>query len=196
MLYRVGILSTITVLLLLGCSKKETEPPKEFQAQQEIAQAHGAGPANQAAGVAWTIPSRWIILPPRAMRVASYGIPATDAGGEAGECGVFFFGSGQGGDIDANIERWVSQFETREQPSRASKEVNGLKVTLIQIAGTYLSPGGPMMQSQGKKENFRLLGAIVGAPEGSVFFKLTGPAKTIAAAQGDFDALVSSMKKQ
>jgi hypothetical protein len=74
--------------------------------------------------------------------------------------------------------------------------VNGLKVTRAEVAGTYLAPGGPMMQSTGKRPGYRLLGAIVEAPEGSVFFKLTGEAATVAAAQSDFDALVASFKKK
>jgi hypothetical protein len=53
-----------------------------------------------------------------------------------------------------------------------------------------------MMESQGKKENYRLLGAIVEAPEGLVFFKFTGPAKTIAAADTEFDALIGSVSKK
>ncbi len=53
-----------------------------------------------------------------------------------------------------------------------------------------------MMQSTGKKAGYRLVGAIVEAPEGNVFFKLTGPAPTVAAAQADFDALVASIQKQ
>jgi hypothetical protein len=50
-----------------------------------------------------------------------------------------------------------------------------------------------MMQSQGKKEKFRLLGAIVEAPQGSVFFKFTGPANTVAAAEEEFDELIESL---
>ena len=49
-----------------------------------------------------------------------------------------------------------------------------------------------MMQSQGKRPGLRLLGAIVESPEGLVFFKLTGPAATVGAAQADFEALVAS----
>ena len=70
-----------------------------------------------------------------------------------------------------------------------------LKVTLVEVAGTYLSPGGPMMQSQGKKENYQLLGAIIDAPEGMVFFKATGPANTMKASKQDFDVLVNSVVK-
>lgn len=95
-----------------------------------------------------------------------------------------------------NIDRWVNQFENAGKPDRSTKEVNGLKVTLVEVAGTYLAPAGPMMQSQGKKENYKLLGAIVEAPDGSVFFKLTGPAKTVAAAEPDFNSMIDSITKQ
>jgi hypothetical protein len=63
----------------------------------------------------------------------------------------------------------------------------------VDIKGTYLNPGGGMMQSQGEKPDYRLLGAIVEAPQGNVFFKLTGPAATVAAAEADFDALLASI---
>jgi hypothetical protein len=71
-----------------------------------------------------------------------------------------------------------------------------MEVTRVQVTGTYLAPAGPMMQSQGKKTGYRLLGAIVAAPEGNVFFKLTGPAATLAAAQPEFDGLVASIARK
>jgi hypothetical protein len=41
------------------------------------------------------------------MRRAQYKVPGP-AG--AGECVVFYFGPGQGGDAQSNAERWASQF--------------------------------------------------------------------------------------
>jgi hypothetical protein len=38
-------------------------------------------------------------------------------------------------------------------------------------------------------------GAIVEAPEGLVFFKLTGPLNTVAAAEGDFNSLLASVHR-
>jgi hypothetical protein len=92
--------------------------------------------------------------------------------------------------------RWAKQFEGAPKPASRTTQVAGLRVTRAEVAGTYLAPGGPMMQSTGKKTGYRLLGAIVEAPGGNVFFKLTGPAATIAAAQADFDALVGSIRKK
>ena len=54
--------------------------------------------------------------------------------------------------------------------------------------------GGPMAASKTVKPGYRLLGAIAEGPEGSVFFKFTGPAKTVTANQAKFETLIASMK--
>ena len=187
------IIFTIAFLFLVSCSKKQEEQSKE---RQQPSLTQGTMESNSTAGIHWSVSKRWIAQPLRTMRVATYAAPAAEGDAEGGECAVFYFGNNQGGNIDANIDRWAAQFENAGKPSRSSREVNGLKVTLVQISGTYLAPSGPMMQSQGKKENYRLLGAIVEAPEGLVFFKYTGPTKTIAATETEFNDLVDSMKKQ
>jgi hypothetical protein len=156
--------------------------------------AHPAAP-GAAGGVQWTIPARWTSGAGSTMRVATYAVPAAK-GSNAGECAVFFFGSGQGGGVEDNVARWGKQFEGAPVPKRTASTVAGMHVTRAEVAGTYLAPGGPMMQSTGKKTGYRLLGAIVEAPEGNVFFKLTGPAATVSAAQADFDALVASLRKK
>ncbi len=86
--------------------------------------------------------------------------------------------------------------ERKRSVDRSSQVVNGIKLTMVKVSGAYLAPGGPMMQSQGKKENYRLLGAIAEAPEGSVFFKFTGPAATVSAAEDKFNSLISSLTRQ
>lgn len=182
----------VVSVMISGCQKKEPDAPKAQQ-QDEMTAAHGT--SNAVAGIRWSVPERWGEHPPRQMRVATYMVPPADGDAEGGECAVFYFGSGQGGDVDANIERWAGQFENATAPQRSSKTVNGLNVTLVQIAGTYLAPAGPMMEATGKKENFRLLGAIVAAPEGFVFFKFTGPSATIAGAEAEFNQLVGSLTK-
>jgi hypothetical protein len=158
-------------------------------------QASLGSSTGSAGGVRWTVPKRWANQPERPMRIATYAIPAAEGDAEGAECAVSFFGASQGGNVDANIDRWLGQFESVDVPSRSSREINGTKVTTVQIAGAYLSPGGPMMMSTGKKENFRLLGAIIEAPEGLVFFKLTGPSKTVGSINPEFDAMVGSLSK-
>jgi hypothetical protein len=149
---------------------------------------------GSAGGVRWTVPARWQVAGAKPMRVATYTIPGA-AGAEAGECGVFYFGTGQGGGVEENLARWVGQFEGASAPKKSEKTVNGLKVHLIAVSGTYLSPSGPMMQSGGKKPGWSLSGAIVEAPEGNVFFKCVGPSATIQKSQPEIDELIKSVIK-
>jgi hypothetical protein len=152
-------------------------------------------PASSAGGISWTVPARWTTGQGSSMRVATYSVPGA-GGAAAGECAVFFFGPGQGGGVDDNVARWGKQFEGAPGPTTRIQQAGGLRVTRAEVVGTYLAPGGPMMQSTGKKTGYRLLGAIVEAPGGNVFFKLTGPAATVSGAQAEFDALVASMRKR
>lgn len=193
---KTGLMQALFVVGLVAtsaCNKKPPAPANQVPPQGPgVVSAHDV---NAIAGIHWKRPGRWDVQPPRQMRIATYSVPAAEGDAEGGECAIFYFGSGQGGDIDQNIDRWVNQFENPGAVDRSSKQVNGLNVVLVRIGGTYLAPSGPMMESQGKKDNYRLLGAIVNAPEGEVFFKYTGPAKTIAASEAEFNNLVESLSK-
>lgn len=172
---------------MLGAMKKRAALVLFLASAVLLAEIGGA-----AGGLRWTVPARWQAAVSRPMRVATYKIPAAP-GTEDGECGIFYFGKGQGGSVEENVERWAGQFETSEKPRTAVKTINRFRVHTVEIAGTYLSPGGPMMQSQGKRPGWRLSGAIVEAPEGLVFFKCTGPAATIEKARKELDALLASL---
>jgi len=132
------------------------------------------------------------------MRAATYVIPAAPGDGEGGECPVFV---NIGGGVKANIDRWIGQFEQPDGSASAAKAkhktetINGMEVTTVDLTGTFAGGGMAMGQPSTKKPNYRLLGAIVEGPEGEIFFKLTGPAKTIAAAQNEFQGMLKSIRK-
>jgi hypothetical protein len=161
-----------------------------------------AGAPTQAAGVAWTVPAGWEVGPERQMRIATYRIHAIAGDPEDAECAVYFFGTGQGGSVDANLDRWAHQFtgpdgQSPAQPAKMDKRViAGLKVSTLTVSGTYLGAGGMMGQEPVKKPNYRMRAAIIEAPEGLVFFKLAGPLNTVAAAENDFNSLLGSVHHQ
>jgi hypothetical protein len=146
-------------------------------------------------GLAWSAPSRWQKQPDRAMRLATYAIPKTGGDSDDAACAMYYFGPGQGGGVEANIERWVGEFENAMPARQTDQNVGGLKVSRVEVSGTYLAHGGNM-EVQGKKPGWKLLGAIVDGPMGAVFIKLTGPVKTVDAARKDFDAMIASMHKK
>jgi hypothetical protein len=130
------------------------------------------------------------------MRKASYTIPRAGSDKEDAELGVFYFGPGAAGGIEANVDRWVKQFVDlpKERVVRADRKANGLVQHTVEIeSGTYNASA----MSAGKstpKPNFALLGAIVEAPSGAYFFKLTGPKATVTAAKKQFYVLLDSIK--
>ena len=154
--------------------------------------------AAQAGGLSWKPPPGWTAEPPSsAMRVVTYRVPAISGDAEPAELGVFFFGKGEGGSVDANIDRWLAQFTPEAgaaKPSRKVETVKGIRVTRVSTEGTYSSgmPGGPRTPKTG----FVLLGAIAEGPGGNVFFKLTGPGKTVKKAAPQFEALIHSLSQK
>jgi hypothetical protein len=153
---------------------------------------------ESAAGIRWTAPAGWKAEAPRPMRAATYSI--TPVAGDSGiaECIVNYFGPGQGGGVEANVDRWKGQVLGPDgKPARATVEkrsVRGVPVVVIDSSGTYTGMGGPMAASARPVPGYRLLGAIVEGPGGMVFFKFTGPAKTVAAHEKSFNQLLASIQ--
>jgi hypothetical protein len=155
--------------------------------------------AESAAGVTWTAPAGWTLQAARPMRAATYAIAPEFGEKNGAECGVYFFGAGQGGSVDDNLARWKGQFTERGAPAAAKvakRTVHGLAMTTIDVSGEYSGLGGPLSEGSSSVPGYRLLGAIVSAPGGNVFIKCTGPLTTMGVNQPKFDQLLSSFQAQ
>jgi len=132
------------------------------------------------------------------MRKATYTVPRAGGDEEDGELGVFYFGPGQGGAVEANVDRWIKQFPDvkLEDVKRADRTVNGLVAHTVEIDSASFNAGSMgMPQANAKpKPGYGLLGAIVETPAGPYFFKLTGPKATVAGAKAAFDKLLESVR--
>jgi len=95
-------------------------------------------------------------------------------GGPALEAKFYHFGTGQGGDTEANVKRWVGQFEGTPDIKKEEAVASGTKVTLVTVTGTYLD-GPPMGGTKTPRADYQLLGAILEGKDAPVFIKLTGP---------------------
>ena len=106
------------------------------------------------------------------------------------EAVFYYFGAGQGGDVDANVGRWFSQFEG--EPEKAKEEIaaGDKKITVVKATGTYLD--GPFGGPKTPKAGYMLLGAIVPAADSNVFIKLTGPKDALMKLLDGFKKLASS----
>jgi hypothetical protein len=70
-----------------------------------------------------------------------------------------------------------------------------MNVTRVEVAGSYhpmMMPGMPSEPSA--QPGSRLIGAIVEAPSGLWFVKLTGPDATVRGGAVEFDGLVDSLR--
>lgn len=145
---------------------------------------HGSMPAatNEAPALTWTMPATWQEAPnPSAMRLATYHAPA----------GVEVSVSRAGGATEANIARWMSQFDNVGRQGRVEKTVRGLHVVTVDVTGTFV--GGGMSGPAQPRPDWAMVGAIVETPSLPYFFKMTGPAAAIRAARPAFDRLVDGI---
>lgn len=106
------------------------------------------------------------------------------------EAVFYFFGAGQGGDVEANVARWFSQFEGEPEKSREEVAAGDKKFTIVKASGTYLD--GPPFGPKTPKQNYALLGAIVPAADANVFIKLTGPKDAVSKLLDEFKKLAAS----
>jgi hypothetical protein len=118
-------------------------------------------------------------------------VEATVEGSDVAVQAVFYyFGPGQGGDVEANIQRWLGQFDGEPKSSRDELEAGDAKISIVDATGTYMD--GPPFGAKTPKPGHALLGAIVPAADANVFIKLTGPEEVIGKLKDAFRTLVSS----
>jgi len=153
-----------------------------------------------ATSLTFTAPPDWKpVTTSSSMRVAQYALPHVAGDTQDGELVVYFFG-GQGGTVEANIERWVGQMKQPDgRPStavmkRETRTINALKVTTVDVSGTYVAEMSPGSGQLHNSPGFRLRAAVIDTPNGPYFVKLTGPAKTITAFEKQYESFLSSVK--
>jgi hypothetical protein len=200
------------LLAASACNKKAPEPAPEPVPADEAKATPPDVPASsphappgalphapasgEDLGLSWTDPEGWTRGPDRPMRKATYAVPKADGDTQDGELAVFYFGAGQGGDVEANIKRWTAQFGDVDEASiqRSERTVSDLGQHIVEIPdGTYTNTMA-MHGPKGPQPNFALLGAVIDAPTGKYFFKMTGPANTVKKAKDAFYKMLDSIK--
>ncbi len=192
------------VILLSGCDEKKEAPlpvPVEERpspaAQPVDPHASAQVPSGSSAtevGIMWDVPEGFQEMPPRPMRKATYQVAGPSG---PAEVAVFYFGVGQGGDVESNFQRWVGQFQDLppDAAKRSEGEENGLRHFNIEVEkGTFSSgmPGAPATP----QADFAMSATIVQAKSGQYFFKMTGPAATLAAQKSAFQTLLKSVREK
>lgn len=171
----------------------QTSTPKPAAAQP--------APTTGSAGtLQFSTPEGWITETPSSpMRKGQFKLPKQGGDTEDGQLVLFYFG-GEGGSKEANVQRWAGQFEqpdgraSMEVLQTSSRQVNGMDVYEADLSGTYVAETMPGSGERVRKENWRMLAAIVTTPDGPYYAKLVGPKGTLAYWEPSFRRFVSSMK--
>ena len=211
--------AVVAVIGACGKSAAEPKPPAPFATRKVDAVAPPAATAGAAGGAATAAgamptpppapqglstessdaswmqcgslefpkPAAWKWVKPTAMfRTLQYAVP-----GDA-ELIVSVFPAGDGGAIDANIERWANQFGgAAGVKARSERVVGEVRVARVDFEGEFKGMG--MAQA---KPGMAQLGAIVQGPAQSVFIRVLGPKASVEAARGEFDRLVEGVRAQ
>ena len=148
----------------------------------------------QAGTLTFTKPAAWTDrAAASSMRVAEFVVPKVPGDSEDAEVIVYYFG-GSGGGVEANLQRWTTQFQsTRKDPVRTTSTVNSLKLTSLDVSGTYVAEVRPGSTDRHNKPGFRMRAIVVETPKGPYFIKLTGPAATVDKAGAQFDQFLQSL---
>lgn len=174
-----GLLLAAAVLLHPGAAAASAPPP----ASVRVLDWRVSAPA------AWTIR-----VPSSEMRLAQFG--ADTASGKA-ECVAFHFGLAGGGPVDANIQRWASQFTTDAgapaTPDVAKGAAGGMPVTWVALDGRYARGVGSGPQGAALA-NQSLRVAIVETPRGNLIFQFWGDRAAVVPQERLFRAMVESLR--
>ncbi len=140
-------------------------------------------------------PAEWkSIQPTSPMRKAQLQIPGKD-GGKPADITFFFFGEGNGGGVEPNVQRWLGQITGKPDANKVeAQDFNGVKVTVVSAEGTLKA--APMAGITDELPDAALLGAILEHADGAVFVKMTGPASLVKESREKFLALVKSATGQ
>jgi len=151
-------------------------------------------------GLTGKVPSAWTSVPPAvSMRLAQFQVSPASGDSEPGEISVFYIGKSAGG-VEANIQRWFGQFSqpdgkpTANVAKREELTVSNLKATIVRFTGTMGASSMPGAPSSGEKTGWMNLSAIVETPNGPIFFKGTGPEKTMKAQEGAVKEFLKGLK--
>jgi hypothetical protein len=153
------------------------------------------------ASLKFDTPSGWIAkTPSSSMRVADFALPKVEGDAEDATATIYFFGATQGGGVQANMDRWMNQMaQPNGKPSRdvakASAFVShALKISVVDVSGTYVAEIAPGSAQHFNKPNFRQIAAVVETTGGNYYVKLTGPAKTVTKWEASYMGLLKSLR--
>ena len=143
-------------------------------------------------GLTMPKPVTWVwTAPSMQFRALQYAVPALGVNSPAAELVFSVFPAGDGGPVDANLDRWSNQFRSgaaAAESKRSQATVNGMQVSRVESVGDYMGMG-----AAAPRPGYMQLGAIVQAPGRTVFMKVVGPQATVESNRAAFEAMIAGI---
>jgi hypothetical protein len=141
------------------------------------------------------VPADWVSEQPSSgMRALQYRIG--DGGSDGVEFIVYYFGPGQGGSLEANLQRWQSQFTGPDggpvEP-RVTRIDGALPATLVELEGSY-ARGVGMGPAGDARPARMLLAGLVETPRGNLYPQLHGPADLVRGLKPAFADFLQALR--
>ena len=185
------VLAALLALLPLACQDASNAP-----GAPAVGAAGGDAPSASVGGLSFPTPAEWQQRPPSSqMRLAEYVVP-----GSGGEASLVIFRFPGGGSAQANIDRWVGQFEGAADsnggsgPAIVTQERDGLRLTSLDVSGNYAGAQMPGAPPQPPLAGARLLALVVEGKGDPFFLKLQGPGPTIAEWTDEWAKIVAAIR--
>ena len=185
----------VVLVFLISCLACTNRGSTAVANQQTTPAQNPSGELRFKAPDGWTVEK-----PTSSMRVAQYKLPKVEGDKDDATLVLYYFGATQGGTAQANIDRWIGQMQQpdgSDSKSKAKMEsltVNGLKVTTVDVTGTYTAEMAPGSKTFHNDAEYRLRAAVVETPKGNYFVKLAGPVKTIARWDKEYNDYLKSFE--
>lgn len=149
-------------------------------------------------------PAEWVSVKPKSNIVQyEFSAPKVEEKDKDKAARITFTASG--GTIEANIDRWYTQFEQADKSSTKEKakvekfDADGQTIHWVDIPGTFKDTmgAGPFAPSKAPtmRENYRMLGGIIETKNmGNHYVKITGPAETVEKLAEGFKKMLKELK--
>ena len=218
------LIAALALGLVIGCSSDDTADNAQSQAQDgDVPRPAATGQPDQEievqyeptgiqftlaadrdtiAGISFRPVEQWVELPASGMRKAQWMYGPLEDEKDSAVCVVYYFGPTSGGGVQANLDRWINQMSLHDgrNPKEAAiqytLDIDGMTAHVLSLYGTYNESMSPMQTGNAvAHENYRMVAVIFEGPQGSVFFKLTGPDYTARAMIEGFMPMMNDVKQ-
>jgi len=223
--YTAIIIALLTASFILSCSKNEQSVPDKKDTAQKVVKTTPDSTSSQkigikldykmsgilfdfnskpvtVGGITYTPASQWVNLEKTKDRFAGYTFGPLEGDSDSATMYVYYYGEKQKSNLDNMLESWITSMTIPDgrDPHNAKiqyiKTVADMNVHILSMQAIYNVPAEESKTGQPiPKENYRLIGVVVEAPEGNIFFKLTGPEYTARIMCEAYITMIDKIKK-